>query len=225
MLIESNTGKNNTIAILVLGLGILFLLLTAKIENPDRNQKAAYLLGILLSSVGGIALLTQDKRKVFIQPNDRQVFYTHRSTFSQEIVRAIHFDEINLVGVSRIGRNGPTRTPAYFVYVQLRSGELIKTGYFTYFEAEANELAIQAAQMIGCATSPIPIPPVDSEIFENIFLSVVIAAAIWAIYYRVKIGPWCPAMWFGTAPAFFILLDAWGTYYLLLTLRRKYRSK
>lgn len=30
---------------------------------------------------------------------------------------------------------------------------------------------------------------------------------IWAIYYRISVGPWCQAMWFGTAPALVISIS------------------
>jgi hypothetical protein len=31
------------------------------------------------------------------------------------------------------------------------------------------------------------------------------AAALYVLWYRLAVGPWCPAMWFGTPPPVIVL--------------------
>jgi|GEM_PF-6252697 len=224
MIIESNTKKNNLISVVLLIVGLTFLLLTAKIDNPDRNQKAAYLLGLLLSSLSGVALINQDQRKIEVQSNKNRVVYTQKSLFGAEEVRMIPFNHLQLIGVTGIGRRDIGGARSYFIYLKLKNGETISTGYSSFDEHKTKELAAEIAQAIGCEHSPVPIRPLDSELIENAILAGFIAALSWMIFYRFKIGPWCEAMWFGTAPGLFMLSVGISSYYFLKIIRRKYKK-
>jgi hypothetical protein len=46
-------------------------------------------------------------------------------------------------------------------------------------------------------------------------VAAVVGMLSWVVYYRVNVGPWCPAMWFGTAPPLVMLLSGQLAYRLL----------
>ncbi|MDO9299946.1 MAG: hypothetical protein Q7T89_01120 [Anaerolineales bacterium] len=41
----------------------------------------------------------------------------------------------------------------------------------------------------------------------NILISFAGALGIYAAWYRIYVGDWCPAMWFGSAPLLIILIS------------------
>tara|TARA_B110001454_G_scaffold219201_1_gene251861 strand:- start:1662 stop:2336 length:675 start_codon:yes stop_codon:yes gene_type:complete len=223
MIIESDKKKGNLIAVVLLVIGLIFLFLTAKVEEPDRNQRAAFFLGLLLSSISGLALINQDERKTEIQSDTKRVIFKRKSFFTGEEIRVVPFDQIQKVGVTGVGRRGPVDSRSYFIYITVRNGNTIRTGYSSFDEYGTKELAAEMANLIGCEHSPTPIAPMDSELIENAIFAAIIAAVTWAFFYRYKVGPWCAAMWFGTGPALFMLTVFWAAYYLLLLLRRKYK--
>ena len=224
MVIESDKKKNNLISVIGLVIGLIFLFLTAKIENPNQNQKAAYLLGLLISSLAGISLVNQDKRKTEIQAEKKRVVFTRKSFFGGEEIRVIPFDLVKWVGVTGVGRRDVASTRTYFIYITLKEGKTIRTGYSSFDEYGTKELAAEIARTIGCDHSATPIPPLDSEVIENVILAGFIAALAWAIVYRIKIGPWSQAMWFGTSAGIFMLSSAISFYYILMIIRRKYEK-
>lgn len=44
-------------------------------------------------------------------------------------------------------------------------------------------------------------------------LAIIGSILSYAIWYRMQVGPWCPAMWFGTAPPILMLVfySLWHT--------------
>lgn len=224
MVIESNKKRNNLLGAIGLAIGILFFVLTGKIENPSRNQRAAFLMGLMFASLGGLTLLNQDERKTEIQAEKKRLIYTQKSLFGGEEIRVIPFDQVQYVGVTSLGVRRVGRTPSYFIYVKLKEGPAIRTGYISFAEYETKELAAEMARTMGCEHSPVPIPPLETELIENAILAGFLAAITWALVYRWKVGPWCAAMWFGTGPAFFMLSEFLGLCYFLNFFRRKYKT-
>jgi hypothetical protein len=46
----------------------------------------------------------------------------------------------------------------------------------------------------------------------RLLISAVFGVAAWVVYYRLRVGPFCPAMWFGTAPPVVMLLAGSALY-------------
>jgi hypothetical protein len=224
MILESNKKRNNLLGSVVLALGILFISLTSKVENPNQNEKAALLLGFLLAAVGGLALLVQEERKTELQPDKKRMIFSYKTLFTAQKKEIIPYEQIEFVGVTSIGTRSPNRIPSYIIYIKLKNGKKIRTGYVSFAEYETKELAAQMAGLIGCQHSPTPIPPLETELIENAILAAILSAVTWAIIYRLKIGAWNSYMWFSRGALLFMLGDFLGMYYFLMIVRRKYKS-
>lgn len=55
----------------------------------------------------------------------------------------------------------------------------------------------------------------DMSSGARLAVAAVVGVFTWVVYYRFSVGPWCPAMWFGTAPPLVMLLAGQLTYRLL----------
>jgi hypothetical protein len=186
MVIESGKKKNILISIIFLVVGLIFLYFTAKVENPNRNQRAAFYLGLLLSSLSGLALINQDERTTEVDSNSKRFIYTRNSLIGGKEVRVVPFDQVKKVGVTRVGRRGPIPTQSYFIYIQLVNGRTIRTGYSSFDEYGTKELAAEMAHTIGCEHSPTPIAPLDIEMIENaIYQGLSDASGEWIILFTM----------------------------------------
>ena len=77
------------------------------------------------------------------------------------------------------------------------------TGRWSLDPAEINALAEQLAAAVGCGCRlGAPRYPLAAR---HLPVALAGAAVLYALWFRLAVGPWCAAMWHGTAPPVFLL--------------------
>lgn len=217
MTIRSNQSKNIILAIILILVGALFVWKLYDAIPLDSNQSAALWLGYLLLFIGAAAL-TWNEQIITEFDRDRQQVRQLAKNLFESRMRHIPFSDIERIGVARVGR-ASSNTEFYFLTLVLKNGERLGTGHWVMSREEAYQQAQEIASFVGCAVNDgkLPNPAMNSS---NLAIAVLIGIAIYAVYYRKAVGPWCPAMWFGSAPPIIILSSTWTAFTLLRRLRR-----
>lgn len=213
---EAPRRYNLAVAIGLTLLGGLFLYLLRGRTNMSGNEESAQILGSLLLLVGVGTLLYNERTRLEIDPSRNTLTLRRRSIFGEK-KRLMALNQVTKVGVMKIGSNR-SRIFHYLPYMVLQSGEQVATGFSFAIESEAYAQAKKMAQAIGCPNEEIPPPHQLTQV--NLILAGFVAVAVYMTYYRWQVGPFCPAMWFGTAPIFIMAMTAWCTFTLLQRWRR-----
>ncbi|MBK7890499.1 MAG: hypothetical protein IPJ84_06530 [Bdellovibrionales bacterium] len=217
MTIQSNRRKNIILAIGLSLVGALFVWKLHDVTPLDSNQSAALWLGYLLLFLGAAALTFNEQVTTEFDRERQQVRQLAKNLFESR-KRHIPFSDIERIGVARIGRPS-SNTEFYFLTLILKNGERLGTGHWVMSREEAYQQAQEIASFVGCAVNDgkLPNPAMNSS---NLAIAALTGIVIYAAYYRKAVGPWCPAMWFGSAPPIIILSSTWTTFALLRRLRR-----
>ncbi len=213
--VRSSSGKGIAVSVACLLAGLLFLWLTAKIPVHDSNTAAAMWLGVLLAGVGLAGLILAEEVVTTVDAARRCLqIDCNRRWGSRSIT--IPFDEVASVHVARVGsRSGGT--PSFWLQIERQGGKVYSTGHWSTNEAGIRQLAERLATGIGCeCRGGVPLSPASAG---RVVAAIVGAVVLYAAWFRFSVGPWCPAMWFGTAPPVFILAG----FALLLGLFRRFR--
>jgi len=218
LIIYSNKKSSVWLGVLISILGLSILYLTSRITNLNSNEAAARGLGLLLFIIGIGAIVFVEDITTTIDPIKKTIDYQMTTRFSSSR-RKILFSEVESVRVSRVGHHGSSRTPAYMTSLVLKSKENLRTGRWSILENEIQQLADEMSMMIGCERSGLPQINTSKDA-QNFILSLILGVLTWVIYYRLKVGPLCPAMWGGTAPAIVILSSFLSFLHLLRHLSR-----
>jgi hypothetical protein len=91
----------------------------------------------------------------------------------------------------------------------------LRTNYWSQNEYEIKNLGQQIADIIGCTSSDTPSALSQQDAFESALIALALAMATWALFYKIKFGDVCVAMWFGTAPAL-VIFSSFVAYYRLI---------
>lgn len=217
MTIQSNRSKNVFLAIVLILIGALFVWKLYAIVPLDSNQSAALWLGYLLLFIGAASLAFNEQVTTEFD-RDRQQVRQHVKNIFESRTRYIPFAEIERLAVARIGRPS-SKTEFYFITLVLKNGKCLNTGHWVLSRDAAHHLANEIAGLVGCAINDGNLPNPAMNI-SNLAIAVLLGIGIYAAYYRKTVGPWCPAMWFGSAPALIILSSTWTAFVLLRRLRR-----
>lgn len=167
----------------------------------------AILLGAGLLILGAVGALYSGETTTVIDPSSRTVTLAIRRRFFGGSEQHFSFDDVASVGVSILGgtRSHGAVTPigryariTYLLKLGLKDGRSISTGKWSKDEHEMYSLAEQVAAMIGCASQE---PLQRFQLGVPQMLNAAIGAVfIYALWYRIAVGPWCPAMWYGASP-------------------------
>lgn len=217
MTIQSNRNKNIILATALMLLGALFVWKLHDVTPLNSNQSAALWLGYLLLFIGAAALTWNEQVTTEFDRERQQVRQLAKNLFESRM-RHIPFSDIERIGVARVGRPS-SNTEFYFLTLILKNGERVDTGHWVMSREAAYHQSEEIAGFVGCAVNDgkLPNPSMNSS---NLAIAVLIGIAIYAAYYRKAVGPWCPAMWFGSAPPIIILSSTWTAFTLLRRLRR-----
>jgi hypothetical protein len=200
-MIRSNKSSDSFVAFVVALMGAAMAVL-ARHSVYDRNGRAAYWLGCLLLTAGVGGLIWSEEIELTVDPQRRVLrFRTQNRWTTKEVL--IPFSEVDCVNVSRVGKvsNGMER---YFLSVWLKNGKRALTGKWSLDQEEMLSLAEQLARAIGCETkSGLRVYSVGAQ---RLIVAGVIAVGLYAAWFRLRVGPWCPAMWFGSAPPLLIIV-------------------
>jgi hypothetical protein len=213
MRIESNTIKNLLRGVGILLLGVLFLYLTRGTVDVSRDHQAASLLGLFLLLLGAALVILNER--VVVVSGERKDLTVRRSSLRSRETRVIPFAGVRSVNVVKLGRTHKG-TASYHMNITLKTGERISTGRSSRVGDEINAIAREFPDLVGCATQDAPTShPIDGT---HLLVSLAGAVVIYLAWYRFAVGPWCRAMWFGTAPPVIILA---GFAALLIGWRRR----
>jgi hypothetical protein len=212
--IESSSGKGLLLAVGSLFVGILFIWLTSRITVQDSNTTAAMWLGVLLAGVGLAGLIFDERIVTTVDPEERCLRIDCRRRWGS-ISLTVPFDEVVSVNVARVGSHSDG-TPSFWLQIERQGGKVHSTGRWSTNEAEIGRLAGRLAEEIGCeCQGGNPLNPATAG---HVIAAAIGAVVLYAAWFRFSAGPWCPAMWFGTAPPVFILAG----FALLLGLFRRF---
>lgn len=152
-------------------------------------------------------------RNVFVElnPSAKMIRYSRKTLFRSE-PKIIPFREMEKVKVVRSGRgSGPD---FYSLLLIAKDRREIPFGGLSLDQEETRRKAHEFAEAMGVEVEDFTwtVAPAFSSItigsvtIGQIPLAFLIAIAVYAFWYRFHVGPWCRAMWGGTAPPFFIAL-------------------
>ncbi len=199
--IRSNSTKSLVLSAGVLAVGILFIWLTRHGAAGDTDIAAARWLGVLLAAVGLAGLVFAEEIVVTVEAQRRALKIEKRRWVGNWRV-SVPFEEIAAVNVAKVGTRSDG-TPSFWLQLERRDGTVVGTGRWSTRETEINRLAERLSAEIGCGcgTGHSPAPASVGRVAA----AVVGAALVYVAWYRVTVGPWCGAMWHGTAPAVIML--------------------
>jgi hypothetical protein len=214
--IRSNTGSNQLVGVFTLVLGIPCVLLTIHNFKSSANTMAGFCLGILLIGAGVFSLLFLEEISTTVDPERRRLIIEKKSRVGHK-TSVVGFDEIASVLVNSAGgHEGPKN---YHLKISLKNGKTDTTGRWSLDQGEIVAIAGQLAAEIGCESNPgLIVHPINAT---QIVYSGIGAVILYPIWFRIWVGPWCPAMWFGTAPPVIILIAFFGILGILRILPRR----
>lgn len=215
LLIESQSLKTRVLFVGIIILGGLFLFLspnsTHTLQLFHRSFNTVFILGSLLAYGGVVGFLWTEDVEIFLKNND--IIVKRKNLFrSKEQIYSL--DDIEKVHVATIGRaQGPH---SYHLLIYRKSGGSIKTGRWSWNQSEMLLAAEQLSlQLHSFHTSGLIVHPIVRNVtveevpIPQTVLALGIAIFIYALWYRWQVGPWCPAMWFGSAPVVIITSSTW----------------
>ena len=212
--IESSSGKGLLMAVCSLLVGLLFIWLTCRIPVQDSNTVAAMWLGILLAGLGLAAIILAEEIVTTVDPGERCVRLDCRRRWGN-VSLTVPFDEVVSVNVAKVASRSDG-TPSFWLQIERVGGKVFSTGRWSTNEAEIRRLAERLSAEIGCeCRGGVPLSPAS---VLRVAAAAIGAVVVYAIWFRFSVGPWCPAMWFGTAPPVFIL----AAFAVLLGLFRRF---
>lgn len=215
--IHSNSRQDTVAAVGIAAVGAVFMALTRS-RVHDLNMQYAYWLGILLLALGGAGLILQEKVSVLIFPSRRKLRVRSQNVFGQNM-RTLEFIEVKQVRVVKL-RAPRSKAPVYLLKMDLRNGQTLGTGRWSFSQTEIDELATRLASSIDCPSElgPGPFPATAT----HVALAGAGAVLFYIAWYRMTTGQLCPAMWFGSAPPVIMLVSF---VILLGTFRRLFRER
>ena len=218
--LTSSARKNGAVAVGSILVGALFIWLTRNAAAGDETVAAARWLGVLLAVIGVSGLLFLEEVLTTVDKAGRRLLLDRRTRWNRSRT-GIPFSHIDSVRVVKVGSSSDG-TPSYWLQVLLKGGRSCATGVWSLDEAHVGRLAEQLAAEVGCGCHREAADRTASALAPIAVLQIAVAAlgalGSYALWYRLSVGPWCPAMWFGTAPPVFMLL----AFSVLLALLRRF---
>ena len=202
-IIRSNEKNLNFYLILFGLLGTILILLVKNQKVESINVLSAYLLGAFLLSLSiGIFIFTE---KISIQIDKKlRVLKFHKKSLFEVRNYTLKFEEIDSVQVVTIGR-AHRGIISYHILILLKNGKREFPGRFSLVHSEIDLEAQKLADFIGCKFVS---DGKNNEIRgTQYFYAAIGSVLIYSIWYKSTVGPFCIAMWFGTAPVFIIGLS------------------
>lgn len=211
MILKSNDQKSAALSIFLIAVGLLFIYLAFRHDpwsfdlttEVDQNKKYANLAGYLLVFIGSYALVAYQKVHLTLDESKKRIYMRTSSFLSSPSVEVASFESLSEIKTIKFGR---TQHPFYMLVLVFKDRKPLNTNYWSNDEFEIKKLAQDIAQVVDCKAADVPRPLSDFENVQIAFISIVLALITWAIYYKIKFGATCAAMWFGTAPILFIFI-------------------
>jgi hypothetical protein len=213
--ISSDPKKGLLLAIGCFVVGCLILWMAGRIPTQDSNTLAGIWLGALLAGLGLAGVILDEVVSTTVHPNQKFLEIDSRRRWGKSRV-VISFDEIASINVVRVG-DRTDGTPTFWLQIERQDRKRFFTGGWSTSEREMGFLAERLAEEIGCDRHG-GNPPNPASVGQ-VASSLIGAVILYVMWYRLVVGDWCMAMWFGTFPPIFLLLAFSG----LLLIFRSYR--
>jgi len=196
--------------------GLLFIWLTCRIPVQDSNTVAAMWLGVMLIAVGLAAIILAEEVVTTVDPGERCLRIDCRRRWGS-VSMTVPFDDVVSVNVARVGSRSDG-TPSFWLQIERAGGKAFSTGRWSLSETEIRRLAERLSAEIGCGCRGGGGMRLSPASVGRVAAAAIGAVVLYAAWFRFSAGPWCPAMWFGTAPPVFILVG----FAMLLGLFRRF---
>lgn len=210
-LTKSNSQATKVLFLGSAVLGAVFCYVTKSSSLDSQKVIQAVWLGRLLIAIGVIGWLLVDEVSIALD-DKKKVLRIRRQNYLRDSSSFVPLDQIENVRSLRMGSGkGPA---AYQVVIELKNSNQINTGRWSFNQAEIIGEAESLSHILESEVKTgLIVHPVNADIaiagykVNQMILAVAISVAIYAVWFRYQVGPWCPAMWHGTAPVFIIALS------------------
>jgi hypothetical protein len=199
LITNSDTKSTKLVFFVFAALGGILLFVASRAQPTPDSSKAIW-LGWGLVAGGLLALVFVEEVMVFGDESTSNLVVLKRNMFWNR-VREIPYTEIQNFKAVPMGRSRGPRS--YQLVIELKTSERINTGRWSYDASVITREAENLDKLMNAASAPasdrkgVQVPLSQSQYIMYAFLSAVVFYSIW---YRVLVGPWCPAMWAGTSP-------------------------
>lgn len=219
--LESRHLQSRLMALVMIAIG-LFLVTLAGNEGAANSESAKY-LGAFLIAGGTLGLFWLDQIILEVSRTEKCLVLTRRGLFEGPRKQKIPQTQIQEVLVKRIGSKWKGLETHHLILKT--QNQQINTGYWKRerreIEVVANQL-IQALELKGHGDLLLSSEEADdisesSSPFHSrrLAISFAVGLIVYVAWYRLSVGPWCPAMWAGTAPPYIIGLVTLFTFQFL----------
>lgn len=140
---KSSPAKQLTAAIGCFIVGLVFLFLTRNFTVENTNEFAAFLLGVLLFSIGGVGILIVGTQTVVVDPRTRRITVEDKNRFRAKR-RVIPFTDVAGVSIGFLGKRS-NFVSFYYLVLTLRNGKeypLFAPGRF--YEGASNRSIVES---------------------------------------------------------------------------------
>lgn len=196
--IRSNVMATRGLSLLFLILG---LILTVKAQSPVDPSSARFMaqvLGILLICGPLLFLVFLEDIQISVDPQNQRMRIRRANWFRSKLITRA-FSELADVRTLKHGRSSQGIV-IYTLLLEFQDGQRLNPGLWSFSPQTIDRIVERLILETGCqATLPAPRPSLQSN---DLILPAIGAVATYVVWYRIQVGPWCLAMWHGTAPIF-----------------------
>ncbi len=118
---SSDGRRQSALSLACLAIGLVLVLSLHDFGASGSSRQAGFLLGVVLTLIGGASLAVAGRQSVVIDPRKR-VLTVHDRRLVGDRLRTIAFSEISQVQVAYL-QTRSHQVLQYFLQLQLRSGE------------------------------------------------------------------------------------------------------
>ena len=192
------------ISLILLGIFLILKTKNQAFESLQLNSPSffAQILGIMLL-VGPFAYwLTNDRVSMRFDIDKKRIFIRKSDYFKNER-SSINFEDVASIDIKKVGRSHKG-VEFYFLIFNFKNQSSLNPNYFSTRFEEVLETASYLCELLNCEllreeTHTLRLKPANAHF---IWMIPILSVFIYSLWYRLQIGPWCTAMWFGTAPWF-----------------------
>lgn len=206
---KSDSKKNTIFGVIIILVGVYLMWVVSHSVNKEiinSNQASAYLLGLLLFVIGLVAIIFIEEVQIDVIQDKKRLVLTYTNYFNSYKV-ILGFDEIEKLDIAGVGK---WNHRSYFLKIRTTKNKVLGTGIWSFDKEEVQEKANELYELIGHKNQ---IKDENQGAVKNAFvdrpylpviIALIVAFSSYMLWYRIKVGPLCPASWHGNLPVLFI---------------------
>lgn len=197
-----NTDQHqNKLSLIFMGLFGFSLMICGLLFNPINSSNILIWCGLFFLSLMLFAIIFNASITTHVNPLNKSLRIINQNRLHTEDT-LIPFAEVDSIRIRKITRRNMLST--YHLKILLKNGKQFSLGQQGLTESAFNKITDPLAQTIGCPVqTENDIAPLSSQ---NVVIAATCAILAYLLWYRITVGPWCPAMWGGTAPIFIMTI-------------------